>query len=108
MNIDQAKEYLADTKRCELRDHSFGDREVFWTINDVEVAHGYFSCSTSYVSIAGGQKFEDDDAIALEDCGTLDEVWRNDKTGPETFEAGVTMPGLTKEDVFKELTGADE
>lgn len=108
MNLEEAKKLLDGAKRCELRDHAFGDMEVFWTVDGEGVADGYFSCSTRSVSILGGPTFTDDDADALQDCGTLDEVWRNDNTGPETFQAGVTMPGLTKEGVFEELTGADE
>jgi hypothetical protein len=49
-------------------------------------------------------EFKNADARELRHCGTEGQVERNDETGPEDYQEGVTMPGLTLEGVLKEIT----
>lgn len=106
MNLDEAKEILFTATKSELRDHAFGDCEVEWYIGKADVANGYFSGSMQTVSFAdGGSKFSGSDADELRKCFLEEVVERNDETGPDEFVVGKIMPGLTKEGVFKELTG---
>lgn len=114
MNIDEAKVLLNACEREELRDHAFGDAEVYWMKGEgddrKEVAFGYFGGgSTTGITIKGEDdevSFEGADARALRNCGTTGHVERNDETGPDTFNEGNVMPGLSKGDVFHELTGS--
>jgi hypothetical protein len=122
MDLSDARQRLTGTVRHELRDHAFGDREVTWVrhTNDVStgfqtivIATGYFGGGTASVSIVDhisqqpSITFEGDDARSLLDCGEL-KVERNDETGPDTFQEGEIMPGLTKEGVLKEITTPPE
>lgn len=113
MNIDEARALLDTCEREELRDHAFGDAEVFWIKGKgedrKEVAFGYFGGSSTGITIKGEDdevSFEGADARALRECGTEGHVERNDETGPDTFTEGDIMPGLSKGDVFHELTGS--
>lgn len=94
MEINEAKELLDLCEREELRDHAFGDREVFWTFDGVEVAGGYFGGVSKNVWIYryfpgidfGDQceqiaSFDDDDAYELVKCGKLKHIERNDMQG---------------------------
>lgn len=107
MNLDEAKEILKGTDRNELRDHSFGDCEVTWTKGDVTVADGYFSRSKANVSVCYGDNrwfnFVGDDAHALRGEGH-ELIFRNDETGPNDYVEGRVAPGLSLEDVHRELT----
>lgn len=104
MNVETAKNILNQCERHELRDHAFGDMEVSWTKDGNEVGAGYFGGGVADVSLIGEfSDFHDEDARALQSCGTLAHVERNDSTGPEEFVEGQTMPGLTKEGVREEL-----
>lgn len=116
MNLEEAKTFLEDTSRHELRDHAFGDMEVTWLKGSLkkdgdvlkEIAHGYSGSSMVSVTIItedGTVSFSDDDARSLMSCGTLGTVGRNDETGPDEFVEGKIMPGLTLEGVREELTG---
>lgn len=107
MNLEEAKKFLENTDRYELRDHAFGDIEVTWILNGDAVAGGYFGGRQASVWIDSESHvaFDDDEARQLQSCGTLTTVERNDETGPAVFHAGVAMPGLTSEGVFEELTG---
>lgn len=109
MNLDEAKEFLNQCERSELRDHAFGDAEVYWSLNGEEVATGYFGSSgTGGVSILHNgvtTNFEKDEAQQLRNCGALTNTTRNDETGPDEYQEGVTMPALTLEGVRRELTG---
>lgn len=87
MELEEAKKLLDLCEREELRDHAFGDREVFWTFDGVEVAGGYFGSVDQNVwlldmeagtEIAG---FRKDDAYELVKCGRLKAVERNDMQG---------------------------
>lgn len=85
MDLQQAKEFLKDSDRYELRDRAFGDTEVTWEINGDEVASGYFSTRQAEVWIVSESHiaFEADEARQLRDCGHLAQVSRNDTTGPD-------------------------
>jgi hypothetical protein len=112
MNLQEAKELLNTCVRNELRDHAFGDTEVGWTKNGAEVAYGYFGY-TAVVSINyinGNHEdyvgdFEGEDAKQLRNYGTTGQISRNDETGPDEYQEGVVMHGLTLEGVREELTG---
>lgn len=119
MELKEAKDILNTCERQELRDHAFGDVEVFWIREcqemqqDEEVATGYFGGGSASVSVAlpGTQDqfahFEGSEARELKACGAVGHISRNDETGPDVFVEGFIMPGLTKEAVRKELTGED-
>lgn len=109
MKIDRAREILNGAIRHELRDHAFGDTEVMWIVDGVEVGGGYFG-KTEEVWVMGsdGEKdgcFTGDYACRLRVCGKSSVIERNDETGPDNYAEGVTMPGLTLEGVRKELEG---
>lgn len=122
MNFEEAKIFLSNQTRWELRDHAFGDTEFGWNNSEgEEVAGGYSGGGTCNVwiknpeglsmSIGGyysGENpevsFKGEEARELKKCGTLDAVERNDETGPDTYVEGVIMPSLTKEGVLKEIT----
>ena len=105
MDLSDARQRLVGTTRHELRDHAFGDREVTWVKNGTLIASGYFGGGAGHVSFhAASISFVDNEARSLLDCGTL-EVSRNDETGPDEFTEGDVMPGLSKGDVYHELTG---
>lgn len=115
MNFDEAKELLEGCVRHELRDHAFGDTEVTWRKDGVIVAHGYFSGSSAYVTIASdlpegdpmgvSTSFHGDLSREMRNCGTEGSISRNDETGPDDFVEGDIQPGLSIGDVFTELTG---
>lgn len=82
LSIDEAKRVLAACVREELRDHAFGDCEVYWArdIGDgfsVNVAEGYFG-NESEVTIGDGFIFRGEDAMQLRWLGTAGRVERND------------------------------
>lgn len=93
MELEEAKRVLNGCTRQELRDHAFGDKEVYWLKGTQEVACGYFGGGHAEVSIFKPAKdstdFTGEDALALRECGTVGEVQRNDETGPDEFVAGV-------------------
>lgn len=103
MNIDLAKKILNAATRYELRDHAFGDTEVTWMYKGWEVGGGYFG-GTADVWI-GDDGFSGDEARTLRNCGKTLVVERNDETGPDNYNEGVTMPGLTLDGVRRELEG---
>lgn len=103
MELSQAKRLLEECQREELRDHAFGDAEVYWMRHGKEVAFGYFGRDAS---VSGdGWSFGGDEAWQLRKCGKLGAVERNDETGPDTYSEGACMPSLTLEGVREELTG---
>lgn len=104
MKLAEAKELLDGTVRTELRDHAFGDAEVSWHKDEVEVASGYFNGTVQEVIILDGpQTFNSDEAKELRSHGVLGDIERNDETGPVHYEEGKMMPGLTSEFVKHEL-----
>lgn len=106
MELAEAKELLDSCDRSELRDHAFGDVEVFWSKDHEEIGGGFFGGGNASVWISGKDTaFDNDEARSLRECGKLVAVERNDETGPENFTEGDIQPGLSKGDVFHELTG---
>ena len=108
-SLEEAKAFLNTCTREELRDHAFGDTEVGWMINGREVASGYFGSTSKIISIISetGKSVwccKGTDAQELRNTGTLGKVERNDETGPDQYQEGYTMPGLTLEGVRAELT----
>lgn len=103
MEIHEAKELLNGCTRTELRDHAFGDAEVSWWKDGKEVASGYFGSTMSHVTI-GHIPILGTTARELRYCGVEGHIERNDETGPDDFQEGRIMPGLTLEGVREELT----
>lgn len=105
LTLEEAKNLLAQCKRDELRDHAFGDTEICWTnAAGVEVANGYFGGSfPGCVDFVGAQTFSGADASALRKLGITGTIERNDSAGPDQYQEGQTMPGLTREGVRAEL-----
>lgn len=108
MTFQEAHNLLSQCYRDELRDHAFGDREVTWRRQDgTEVAYGYFgeSASVSIRNLQGADSlFEDNEARRLSVVGPVGTIERNDETGPDNYQDGQTLPGLTLDGVLKELT----
>jgi len=118
-DFERAILLLKDKYRHELRDHAFGDREIWWTTipdpNGQEVADGYIAgINNASVGVQlnaphiGGEdqdwtSFAGEQALYLSSLGIRCSVSRNDETGPERYEDGACMPGLTLEGVRKEL-----
>lgn len=102
MKLETAKMLLNSARRDELRDHAFGDMEVYWIFGGEEIATGYFSGTTQSVTVQAHNgehfTFEGDAAIELHSCGTLGRIDRNDET----------EPGLTTEGVLRELTQTEQ
>lgn len=90
MNFEQAKNRLNMAFRHELRDHAFGDREIFWTMGGREMAGGYMGRDKS-VWIQDPHdpdewiSFNGEEAEKLANCGKLRRVDRNDSTGPDAY-----------------------
>lgn len=109
MTLEEAKNLLRTAVKSELRDHAFGDCEVEWTIEDSNLAVGYFGGGERSVSIRTSDttsaSFKDNEADELRKCFAKELVERNDETGPDNFVEGQVMTGLTLDGVRKELTG---
>lgn len=106
MDLATSKIILNDCVREELQDHAFGDVEVFWFKDGYQVAGGYFGGGHSEVWLTPETKFGGAQARELRECGATGHIERNDETGPDDFVEGRIMPGLTREGVLNELTGA--
>jgi len=115
MTFDEVKTLLDSCVRSECRDHAFGDREIFWeTAQGTLVAEGYSGGSgASVCSEADGDgkelrdfpQFTEKQTYELLSCGSRGQIDRNDATGPDTYQEGACMPGLTLAGVRKELVG---
>lgn len=105
MELSDAKTELNMCERQELRDHAFGDVEIFWMRGEEEWASGYFGGGTAEVYLPEGISFKGSEAHELRRCGTRGVISRNDETGPDEFIEGFTMPALTREGVRAELEG---
>lgn len=103
ITFQEAKLLLADCQRSELRDHAFGDREVYF-VNAVgdTVAEGYSGSSGSSLHVSGTE-FVGKQADELLTLGHQGSVERNDSTGPDEYHEGECLPGLTTEGVLDEL-----
>lgn len=109
MTLEEAKELLNQCTRHECRDHAFGDREIYFTMGAVDVAEGYAGGGRSDIVIYGASPEEDarfngKEADELFECGAVGGIERNDSTGPDEYQEGECMPGLTLEGVLDELT----
>lgn len=96
MELNEAKKLLNLCEREELRDHAFGDREVFWSFMGEEVAGGYLGPTNKGVwlldydevvalgpAAAVIASFEDKDATELSSCGKIKRIERNDMQGED-------------------------
>lgn len=105
MTIEEAEEFLNACEREELRDHAFGDVEIYWMKDGDEAARGHFGSTDFSVSIYPMESsFKGAEAQRLRNCGTLKKVERNDETGPDEYKEGQTMKGLSLGDVLMEMT----
>ena len=109
MTLEEAKELLNQCTRHECRDHAFSDREIYFTMGAVDVAEGYAGGGLSDIVIYGASPEEDarfngNEADELFECGAVGGIERNDSTGPDEYQEGECMPGLTLEGVLDELT----
>lgn len=89
MTLEYASNLLGMCKRFELRDHAFGDRELCWFREEVEVADGYFGSGGCEVHIhaefGGGGSFIGEAAKQLATRGKEAVYERNDETGPDDY-----------------------
>lgn len=83
MTFEEAKELLMTCNRSELRDHAFGDKEIYFdTPEGEQVAEGY--CGGGIVNITVHRTmFQDDEAAELLKLGHLVKVERNDSQGDD-------------------------
>ncbi len=103
MTFEEAKALLSQSVRDELRDHAFGDREIYWTtVGGEDVASGY--CGEGITSVTVGETyFIGEQAVELAKLGRTGSIERNDSTGPDEYQDGRVMRGLTSDDIAFEL-----
>ena len=73
VDLDQAIKELSNSVRDELIDHAFGDREITWTRNGVEIASGYSGSEgtlVTFTAVDEGKTFQGREALALTHIGT--------------------------------------
>lgn len=87
MTFEDAKKILNSCTRYESRDHAFGDREIYWTREDVEVAEGYFGGGSAdvFILLPEEEVFRGKLARELAKCGAIVHIGRNDETGPDQY-----------------------
>lgn len=97
MDLEEAKKMLAICEKTESRDHYFGDREVDWNFDGVNVATGYFGSTGCSVSIYSYREdgedseyeelgsFHDSDAYDLLDFFVTQTIGRNDEVGEDRY-----------------------
>ena len=75
MSLATAKKLLAYCERWELRDNTFGDREVGWCLDGTEIAVGYFG-ERAYITFkdSAHTTFENDEAWELVIIGKIDQL----------------------------------
>jgi hypothetical protein len=80
MTFDLAKAILAESIRDELRDHAFGDKELYWRNKYGHlIATGYYGRDSTDCAMAGFDvHFDGVEARELVGLGTLGDVERND------------------------------
>lgn len=80
MDFDLAAKILSESIRDELRDHAFGDKEIYWRNNyGHQVATGYVGSSGAECAMDGFDvSFSEAEARELAKLGTLGQVERND------------------------------
>jgi len=112
LNILEVKVLLDQCKRNELRDHAFGDREIYWLHPTLGyIAFGYSGPNVEFTmnnekgeAIEFNPPLSETDIRSLFTHGNPDKIIRNDSTGPDTYQEGKVMPGLTLEGVLREIT----
>lgn len=113
IDLEMAKQLLSTCVKYENRDHAFGDVEIEWYNKDNNVGSGYFGRGGAEVHVTDFSASEErritgsftgNAARVLRKCFATEHIDRNDETGPDNFDEGHIMPGLTKEGVFEELT----
>ena len=112
--IEELKKLLSESTRSELRDHAFGDREIYWKHPVLgDFAKGYSGPGAPGLFVydkddeGAGYEVSETDEVNISDLfklGIRGQVERNDSTGPDTYQEGKTMPGLSSEGVLNELT----
>lgn len=87
MTLEDAKQILKVCTRFESRDHSFGDREIYWEIEGELIAEGYFSrdSRTVFMLLPEEVSFTGSDAVELSRCAKIVNIGRNDETGPDEY-----------------------
>ncbi len=85
MTFEEAKALLSLCERNELRDHAFGDAEVYWDQGDKNIAEGYFGREIEEVRVAG-TNFTGKEARELRRVGKTGKIERNDAGGSTTWE----------------------
>lgn len=91
--FEYAKWILEQCDRAESRDHYFGDREIYWTYNNTDVADGYFGGGAADVWVLDITAPTDQDRFAfhgeqareLSRLGKTVTIGRNDETGPDQY-----------------------
>ena len=131
--FEDVLDLLSTCTREELRDHSFGDAEVYWfTPEGHEIACGYdgssgFSLTVYELNPDGSHVMQEHDsptgpvmltktaahfdgeaAKGLRHVGKLGKIERNDEAGPVEFKPGQVMPGLTLGAVWDEITNTEK
>ena len=88
MTFDLAKEILKECTRDELRDHAFGDKELYWKDKFGHlIATGYVSSSDSDCGMTGFDViFTGSEARELAKLGKLGQVERNDSMEDDDVE----------------------
>lgn len=87
MTLLEASDIIRLSTKFECRDHSFGDREVYWEKNGIEIASGYFGSNNQHVTISG-VRFTGQDAYALDRIACFrckGSIVRNDETGESIY-----------------------
>ncbi len=108
MDISVANIVLNLCDRFELHNHAFGDTEITWQYEGLQIGGGFFNDRQQYVWVRMKNfigNFLSEDADRLRRCGTLVKVSRNESVGPATYMEGLVMRGLSNDDVKEELTG---
>jgi len=103
LSFEEAKALLSTCTRSELRDHAFGDREIYFEdAAGNAVAEGYSGSGDVSIEISGSH-FVGIEAQQLILLGHVGAVERNDSSGPDEYVDGKVTPGLTIGGVFDEL-----
>ena len=90
--LEEAKELLKNSFKSQLRDHYFGDREIYWEDgNGNSIAEGYAGSSGIEVSVnfpnGDTHCFTDNDAEELDKVNCkIKAIERNDSTGPAQYK----------------------
>ena len=82
MQFEEAMSLFSKVRRHELRDFAFGDCEITFTLDDNELASGYFSSGKSEVNIWNIEtpvKFTGKQADQLRKVANIGSLHRNDE-----------------------------